>query len=110
MTPLKKAELFAKTKHGGDLNEIGISYSNHLENVVSRLKSLGVIDEEVLCAGWLQGILEHTDTSFDELFEKIEFPSGLILILEIQERFIEYFPETILKARDLINKARIISQ
>jgi len=24
----------------------------------------------VLCAGWLQDILEHTDTSFDELFEK----------------------------------------
>lgn len=70
MTPLKKAELFAKTKHGGDLNEIGISYSNHLENVVSRLKSLGVIDEEVLCAAWLQDILEDTDTSFDELFEK----------------------------------------
>jgi guanosine-3',5'-bis(diphosphate) 3'-pyrophosphohydrolase len=37
---------------------------------VSRLKSLGIIDEEVLCAGWLQDILEDTDTSFDELFEK----------------------------------------
>ena len=49
------------------------------------------------------------DIPFDELFEKIEFPSGLILILEIQERFIEYFPETILKARDLMNKARIIN-
>jgi len=49
---------------------IGVSFSNHLENVVNRLKSLGVIDEEVLCAGWLQDILEHTDTSFDELFEK----------------------------------------
>ena len=71
MTPLKKAELFAKTKHGGELNEIGVPHSNHLENVVSRLKSLGVIDEEVLCAGWLQDILENTDTGFDELFENI---------------------------------------
>ena len=70
MNSLTNAELFAKTKHGGKLNEIGVSYSNHLENVVNRLKSLGVIDEEVLCAGWLQDILEHTDTSFDELFEK----------------------------------------
>jgi len=70
MNSLTNAELFAKTKHGGKLNVIGVSYSNHLENVVNRLKSLGVIDEEVLCAGWLQGILEHTDTSFDELFEK----------------------------------------
>ena len=70
MNSLTNAELFAKTKHGGKLNEIGVSHSNHLENVVNRLKSLGVIDEEVLCAGWLQDILEHTDTSFDELFEK----------------------------------------
>ena len=70
MTPLEKAELFAKLKHAGKLNESGVSYSNHLENVVSRLKSLGVVDQDVLCAGWLQDILEYTDTSFDELFEK----------------------------------------
>ena len=70
MTPLENAELFAKSKHAGKLNESGVSYSNHLENVVSRLKSLVVVDQDVLCAGWLQDILEHTDTSFDELFEK----------------------------------------
>jgi (p)ppGpp synthase/HD superfamily hydrolase len=70
MTPLENAELFAKSKHAGKLNESGISYSNHLENVVSRLKSLGVDDQDILCAGWLQDILEYTDTSFDELFEK----------------------------------------
>ena len=70
MTPLENAELFAKLKHAGKLNESGVSHSNHLENVVSRLKSLGVVDQDVLCAGWLQDILEYTDTSFDELFEK----------------------------------------
>ena len=70
MTLLENAELFAKLKHAGKLKKSGTTYSNHLENVVSRLKSLGVIDEEVLCAAWLQDILEYTDTSFDELFEK----------------------------------------
>ena len=70
MTPLENAELFAKLKHAGKLNESGVSYSIHLENVVSRLKSLGVVDQDTLCAGWLQDILEYTDTSFDELFEK----------------------------------------
>ena len=70
MTLLGNAELFAKSKHAGKLKKSGITYSNHLENVVSRLKSLGIIDEEVLCAGWLHDILEDTDTSFDELFEK----------------------------------------
>ena len=70
MTLLKNAELFAKSKHAGKLKKSGITYSKHLEEVVNRLKSLGVIDEEVLCTGWLHDILEDTDTSFDELFEK----------------------------------------
>ena len=70
MTLLENAELFAKSKHAGKLKKSGTTYSIHLENVVNRLKSLGVINEEVLCAGWLQDILEETDTSFDELFEK----------------------------------------
>ena len=70
MTLLENAELFAKSKHAGKLKKSGTTYSKHLENVVSRLKSLGVIDEEVLCAAWLQDILEDTETEFDELFEK----------------------------------------
>jgi guanosine-3',5'-bis(diphosphate) 3'-pyrophosphohydrolase len=70
LTLLENAELFAKSKHAGKLKKSGTTYSIHLENVVNRLKSLGVIDEEILCAGWLQDILEETDTSFDELFEK----------------------------------------
>ena len=70
MTLLQNAELFAKSKHAGKLKKSGTTYSIHLENVVNRLKSLGVIEEEVLCTGWLQDILEETDTGFDELFEK----------------------------------------
>ena len=70
MTLVKNAELFAKSKHAGKLKKSGITYSKHLEEVVNRLKSLGVIDEEVLCTGWLHDTLEDTDTSFDELFEK----------------------------------------
>ena len=71
MTLLENAELFAKSKHAGKLNESGVSYSNHLENVVSRLKSLGVVDQDVLCAGWLQNILEYTDTSFDDFLKNL---------------------------------------
>jgi len=47
---------------------------------------------------------------FDRIFEKLEFAKGLILILEIQERFIEYIPETIKKAKILFDKARIYSE
>ena len=38
MTLLKNAELFAKSKHAGKLKKSGITYSKHLEEVVSRLK------------------------------------------------------------------------
>ena len=46
------------------------THSKHLEDVVNRLKSLGIIDEEILSAGWLHGTLESTETSFEDLFEK----------------------------------------
>lgn len=68
---VKNAELFAKKKHVGLTKKDGITLdSKHLEDVVNRLKSLGVIDQEILCAGWLHDTLERTNTSFDELFEK----------------------------------------
>ena len=68
---VKSAELFAKKKHSGMKRKDGTTpYSKHLEGVVNRLKSLGVVDEELLCAGWLHDTIEDTDTSFDDLFEQ----------------------------------------
>ena len=68
---LKNGELFAKKKHSGMMvTDSTTPYSKHLEDVVNRLKSLGVIDEEILCAGWLHDVLENTDTVFDNLFEQ----------------------------------------
>ena len=68
---IKNAELFAKNKHAGMMKNDGLtSHSKHLEGVVNRLKSLGVIDEELLCTGWLHDTIEDTDTTFDDLFEK----------------------------------------
>ena len=71
MEIVKNAELFAKKKHSGMMRKDGTtSYSKHLEDVVNRLKSLGVIDQELLCAGWLHDTIEDTDTSFDDLYEQ----------------------------------------
>ena len=68
---VKKAELFAKNKHAGMMKRDGMtSHSKHLEGVVNRLKSLGVIDEELLGTGWLHDTIEDTETTFDDLFEK----------------------------------------
>jgi len=70
---VKSAELFAKNKHAGQFRADGITpYSKHLEDVVNRLKSLGVIDEHILCAGWLHDTIENTDTTFDDLYEQFE--------------------------------------
>ena len=67
MDLVKSAELFAKNKHAGKFRVDGtIPYSKHLEDVVNRLKSLGVIDKELLCAGWLHDTIENTDTTFND--------------------------------------------
>ena len=65
---LQHAELFAKKKHSGKSTN-GSTYSKHLEDVVNRLKSLGVNNEQ-LCAGWLHDVLENTNTSFDDLYDQ----------------------------------------
>ena len=80
MDIIKSAELFAKKKHSGMMRKDGTTpYSKHLEDVVNRLKSLGVIDEESLCAGWLHDTIEDTDTSFDDLYER--FGSKVVVLV-----------------------------
>tara|TARA_B100001105_G_scaffold224890_1_gene194093 strand:- start:1105 stop:1710 length:606 start_codon:yes stop_codon:yes gene_type:complete len=88
MSLLKNAELFAKSKHSGKLKKSGITYSKHLEDVVNRLKSLGVSNEEVLCTGWLHDILEDTDTSFDELFEKFGRRISVLILSLTKNKFV----------------------
>ncbi len=68
---VRDAELFAKEKLSGLVRNDGIiSCSKHLDDVVNRLKSLGVVDEEILCSGWLHDTMEQTDLSFDDLYER----------------------------------------
>ena len=71
MELIRDAELFAKEKLSGIIRNDGkISYSKHLDDVVNRLKSLGVVDEDVLCSGWLHDMMEQADVSFDDLYER----------------------------------------
>ena len=65
MELVKTAELFAKKMHSGMTRKDGITqYSKHLEDVVNRLKSLGVVDSEILCAGWLHDGVEYREIKF----------------------------------------------
>ena len=73
MDLVKNVELFAKGKPAGTFREDGITpYSKHLDDVVNRFKSLGVIDEQIFCAGWLHDTIEKTETIFDDLYEQFE--------------------------------------
>jgi len=71
VSKVESAKLYAKDKHKGMTRKDGITpYFVHLEAVVSRLKSLGVTDEDILCAGWLHDTIEDTDTTFDDVYER----------------------------------------
>ena len=71
MPKVESAKLYAKDKHKGMTRKDGTTpYFEHLESVVSRLKSLGVTDEDILCAGWLHDTIEDTDTTFDDVYER----------------------------------------
>ena len=81
MSILKNAELFAKDRHKDQKRKDNITpYSKHLEDVVNRLKSLGIIDEEILCAGWLHDTLEDTKTDFDELNEQFGNKTAVLVL------------------------------
>ena len=80
MQMIVRAELLAKTKHAGILRSDGITpFIKHLADVVSRLKGLGVTDDELLSAGWLHDIIEYTDTNFDDIYE--QFGSRVAVIV-----------------------------
>jgi len=71
MGKLESAELYAKDKHKHMTRDNGITpYSAHLEAIVSRLKSIGVTDEDILCAGWLHDTIEDTDTTFEDINDR----------------------------------------
>jgi len=71
VTKIESAEFYAKDRHKHMTRKDSITpYSDHLESVVSHLKSLGIIDEDILCSGWLHDTIEDTDTTFDDLYER----------------------------------------
>lgn len=68
---LEQARNFAVDKFKMKKSIDGISpYSNHLDGIVNRLKSIGITDQEVLSAGMLYSVLENSDTTFNDIFER----------------------------------------
>lgn len=68
---LEQARNFAIEKFKTKKSIDGVSpYSNHLDGIVNRLKSLGITDQEILAAATLYNILEDSDVTFNEIFER----------------------------------------
>lgn len=67
MTLAESAEIFAKEKYGNATRADGIMYLDHLRGTVTRLKSLGVADQETIAAAWLTDIMNQNRITFDEL-------------------------------------------
>lgn len=78
-----KAKNFAYNKHRNQKRKDGITpFVDHLESVVNRMKSLGIVDEELLSAAWLHDVIEHTDATFDEI-NKIFGNTISVLVLSL---------------------------
>ena len=82
-----KAKKFAQNKHKNQKRKDGVtSFFDHLEAVVNRMKNLGITNEEVLSAAWLHDVIEHTDTTFDEL-NKIFGNTISVLVLSLTKNY-----------------------
>lgn len=83
MSKVHAAENFAKERHSRTTgNDRIVSYYEHSGAVVNRLKNLGISDEVVISSAWLHDIIDFTETSFDELYQR--FGSKIaVLVLSV---------------------------
>ena len=89
MPKLLDAENFAKERHSGMLRKDGVTtHYEHLMGVVTRLKNLGVTDEDVLCAAWLHDIIEDTSTSFDEIDQRFGSRVAVLVLSLSKDRLL----------------------
>lgn len=110
MSKVQSAENFAKERHLGTIRkDSNISHYEYLTAVVTRLKNLGVTDEDTLAAAWLQDVIDYTNTSFDELDQRFG-SSVAVLVLSIskdkslprsmqEEQYVKQLKESTLDAK-----------
>ncbi|HJT09895.1 MAG TPA: HD domain-containing protein [Candidatus Nitrosotalea sp.] len=80
----ESAESFAKEKYANTKRKDGILHLEHLKGVVTRLKSLGITDNEVLAAAWLHTMIDDSMAHFDEIDRR--FGSKIsVLVLSISK-------------------------
>lgn len=86
MSVSDSAEMFAKERYGGKTRPDGVAILEHLRGVVSRLKSLGITDQEVLAAAWLCGTINDSVATFDEIDRRFGSRVGVLVLSLTQDR------------------------
>ena len=84
------AEKFAREKHKHKKRDDGKTpYWKHLEKVVENLRTLGITDESILCAGWLHDTIEDTDTDYDNILKFGKEVADIVATVTKDTRIIE---------------------
>jgi (p)ppGpp synthase/HD superfamily hydrolase len=86
MQIIEFAELFAKEKCAGRTRNDSTPYLDHLKGIVNRLKNLGILDQEVLAAAWLHGIMEETNTTFDEIDKRFGSRIAVLVLASSKDK------------------------
>lgn len=59
----------AEEAHAGQLDKQGIPYIEHVRGVVDNLVNFKCSDDQI-CAAWLHDVVEDTDTTLNDLYDK----------------------------------------
>ena len=83
-----KAKEFAAKSHKGQLRKNGITpYINHCAGVVSLLKEIGIVDDDILSAGWLHDVIEDCNVTKEQIEQ--EFNVNIARIVSVLTRDVD---------------------
>ena len=81
MSKIHTAENFSKERYARTTSKYGvIPHYEHLASVVTRLKNLGISDEDIISATWLHGIIDNTETTFDEIEHRFGSKTAVLVL------------------------------
>lgn len=109
MQIIESAESFAKERYVGRTRNDNTTYLDHLKGVVNRMKNIGITDHEVLAAAWLHGIIEETNTTFDEIDKRFGSRIAVLVLAshkdknlsrdKIEKQYIKQLKESPIEAK-----------
>ncbi len=85
---IESAELFVKERYSNTARTDGVLHLDHLKGVVTRLKSLGISDEDILASAWLYGIMNEAKATFDEIDKRFGSKIAVLALASFRDNTI----------------------